>query len=346
RPAAHARERVPDPGDTRTPHDGARGARLPRPAVAGELRAGSPARGGSGARGRCARRARGARPPLRRAATPGRAAHHGGNRRGDRRADRTPDRARRRLSRARGGASILVVRTAVLAVVHVTGSGRSREGTGGRLCPLEVALLLVEPGVHVVAHLEDGRAALAHRVVLAVVLCEQHGPHGLLLAIGQGEAQVGGVEPEPLQVLRGLRRDGCAAQLAQVVDEPLDGPRLRFLLALDRPSARLAVDERRAGAVLPLEDDPTDPVGAEAKDGFVAELPRILAERAERPVTQGDDVGLALALRVDLLLRALRGLVADQQGLRGVLAELDRHGKARLVQTPRGGRGPLGGHLP
>src|SRR5262249_2880862 len=93
----------------------------------------------------------------------------------------------------------------------------------------EIPLLLVETRVHVVADLERRGPALAHAVVLAVVLGEQDCPERLALAVAQRHAEVRRVEPEALQVLRRLRRDAGAAQIAEVVDEALDGAGLRRL---------------------------------------------------------------------------------------------------------------------
>src|SRR5262249_57961014 len=108
---------------------------------------------------------------------------------------------------------------------------------------------------------------------------------------------------------------------------------LRFLLPLDAPAARLAVDEGGTRALPPFQDDAADAIGAEAEDGLVAELPGVLAERPERPVAQRDDGGLIGALGEDLLLGALRGVVADEERLGGLLAEVDRDGETRLVET-------------
>src|SRR5262249_61066366 len=94
----------------------------------------------------------------------------------------------------------------------------------------------------------------------------------------------------------------------------------RLLLALRAPSARLAVDERCPRAVFALDDDAADPIRAEAEDGLVAELPHILAERPERPVSQRDHGGLVGALGEDLLLRALRRVLAHYHPLGSLLA--------------------------
>src|SRR5262249_53960514 len=200
----------------------------------------------------------------------------------------------------------------------------------------EVALLLVETRVHVVADLEPRRTAVAHAVVLAVVLGEQHGTDRLALAVAQRQTEIRSVESEVFHVLRRLRRDAGAAQVAQVVDEALDGAGLRRLLALDLPASRLAVRQGGARTLLALDHDAADTVGAEAEHRLVTELPGVLAERAQRPVAERDDRGLVAALREDLLLRALRAVVADQQRLgSGALVERNRHREAWLVEAGR-----------
>src|SRR5262245_2168251 len=178
-----------------------------------------------------------------------------------RRRARAPERAGTEGRRRPRGTPALLP---VLPSLVVLGGFTRRGGRGRRLRTHEVTLLLVEPREHVVAHLEHRGTAFAHRVVLAVLLREEHGPHRLLLAIGDREPQIGRIQAEAPQVLRWLLGNGRAAQLAQVVHEALDGPGLRLLLAVDRPPAGLAVHQRRSRPVLAFEGDAADPVGAEA----------------------------------------------------------------------------------
>src|ERR1051326_513957 len=108
--------------------------------------------------------------------------------------------------------------------------GRGGEGRGGRPGLLdEILLLLVEPGVHVVARLEDRLRAGAHDVELAVVLGREYRADRLAVPVGQRDAEIGGVEAVWTELARGVGRDLGAAQLAEILEEAPDHGLLRLL---------------------------------------------------------------------------------------------------------------------
>src|SRR5207253_4921566 len=219
--------------------------------------------------------------------------------------------------------------------------GVRRHGRGGArlLWRLEeVTRPLVEARVHVVARLVDRLATGLHDVILRVALGPEDRADRLAVLVGERDAQVRGVEPVGREVGRGLGGDARAAEVVQVVDEARDG-RLLGLLALtafDRPGIVAAARERRArAAVFALDHDPAHPRLLEGEHHLVAEVVRLLAERARRPVAHAVDRRLAGALGVHQLLRALRALAAEEQRLRlgAVLAGGDRHRQARLAEA-------------
>src|SRR5881397_13114 len=102
------------------------------------------------------------------------------------------------------------------------------------------------------------------------------------------------------------------------------------------PSTVQALSPARASAaVLALDHDPAHSRLLEGEHRLVAEVVRLLAERARRPVAQSVDRRLAGALGVHQLLRALRAFAAEEQRLRlgAVLAGGDRHRQAGLVEA-------------
>src|SRR5262249_39743693 len=105
-----------------------------------------------------------------------------------------------RASRAPAPATSALLRL-VLVWLGLADRARGRRRRRRLLRPHEVPLLLVEPRVHVVADLEHRGTALAHGVVLAVVLCEQDHAERLAVAIAQRHAKIGGIQAEALHVL-------------------------------------------------------------------------------------------------------------------------------------------------
>src|SRR5262249_49172615 len=118
---------------------------------------------------------------------------------------------------------VFLARTAAPAAVVVAGLRARRHGHTGadggrrrRLALLEVARLLVHPRVHVVARLEDRPAALAHDVILRVLLRGEDDADRLPVLVGERDAQVRRAQTETREVARRLGGDARAAEVFHV----------------------------------------------------------------------------------------------------------------------------------